>query len=251
MDRLRLVTFSFAVGQSVEFEWNDNEWYPAFILALNADGSYDVSLVEEDVDPSLVQGHAEVGSYVELNWRGAGAWFPDYEVTSVNANGTYNLQLLQQGVEAERLREETPMTGEFNVDDSVEYFWGSNAYNEADRDMSLGAGVWNRTTKVVKVHQRPNDNVPVYDVDMSVLDAVAARITSCSGESEPEIAPGHMVNYQHDNGGQSYVFRVVQMNDDGTVHLVLRSKNVYASFLRYPPTEADRNPYLYAPPGWY
>ena len=284
--RLRMKKLSrFEAGQTVDL-WNEGQWrpawYPAIVVAFNSDRSYDVEMNEENVDPSLIQGDTEVGSTISLNWHGAGVWFPDFEVIRVNANGSCNLRLLQKGVDQNRLREgivaskkkkapvskkkapvlhekapvlseEIPVVpGVFNVDDSVEYFWGENAYNDAERNLSLGASVWNRTTKVVKVHQRPNDYQPVYDVEMSILDANASRITSCSGESISAITPDEMVKYQYNEGGQPFEFRVVKKNDDGTVHLVLLSENVHASFLRHPPTEADRrNPYLYAPPGWY
>ena len=254
-NRLRIMyVFSPAVGQMVDFDWDGgDQWYPAVVLAINDDGTYDVALIDENVDPSLVQGdQLGVGSIVEYNWQGAGELFPDYEVTSVNEDGTYNLRLVQQGVDVVKLREATPFAGAmFNVGDNIEYFWGDNAYNEADRDMSMGAGVWNMTTKVVRVHLRPTDTEPVYDVEMSILNASAAQITSISGESSPEIVPGQMVNYRYMRDGQSYPFRVVKRNDDGTVHLVLLSKNVSAGFLRYPPSPDDRDPYRYAPPGWY
>ena len=105
LDRLRPMSIRFCLGQTVEYAWDRDQWYPAVIVAVNDDGFYDVALTEENVDPSLIQGDTEVGSIVSLNWRGEGEYFENYEVISVNDDGTFNLSLIEQGVEADELRD--------------------------------------------------------------------------------------------------------------------------------------------------
>jgi len=130
----------------------------------------------------------------------------------------------------------------FKTDHKATYLRGSNAYNESDRDPTLGASTWNQHTVVTRVH---TDTPGRYDVDMHEPSCDAAHVTPRGDGTDTT------VDYRYRGGPHTYVFHVVGKNPDGTYHLKLPVTNVDRAFLRFPPSPDDRDPYKYAPPGWY